>query len=373
MNLYDQVLLFSLQWDKIRKVEDLPKLEIFFPHFSYIVLRTEYINSASTENKTEINKYMEKTEINHCTSSEKVTESSCEYYIYFIITDYHHSEVAYTVVNRVVQLLKHVQGKSHKVVTIARETHKMLSYEFYMLFHSISGQQRAGNIQEWSKMFESNFSFNLYRLNLFSMIEQVSPDVKNINKWEAFITDFGTDVLAIRTFNKFLQKLTQNFTNFIKRCRSKNLNTYIVNKFNDIFYDKSSISKILQSTREDTDLMKYQLIEYEGTTEMRRFRTEFGSSILTSYNIKRDKNYILTNETSSKIFVLITPESNIETIKFMLSKGELLKGSILSQLLIVQPHILNLLFMTAFHDVIPDILENKITDKVRKFVTVCKS
>lgn len=40
--------------------------------------------------------------------------------------------------------------------------------------------------------------------------------------------------------------------------------------------------------------MKYQLIEYEGTTEMRRFRTEFGSSILTSYNIKRDVSIRIT-------------------------------------------------------------------------------
>lgn len=45
--------------------------------------------------------------------------------------------------------------------------------------------------------------------------------------WEAHVADFGTDVLAISTSNQSLQELTQDFINFIKRCRSTYLHTHI--------------------------------------------------------------------------------------------------------------------------------------------------
>lgn len=366
----------------------------FISTSSYIVLRTENDRSESTRNVVGSSEKGKTTGI-HIGCFSLTKELVHVYYIHYMIqkqTETLDKNYENKIVNYIIELFDYVRKRSSKDVTIFRETRGKETSEFIKLFPHVL-QQKAEDTEELCSKKISELKINARLQNLYKIeretkiIKEVPLNMNELNANDAFVADAGTDLIVVFNRSKSLKQLTTNFTQFIKRQKSRVIeNIHYVENVSNLKSSKPNFLKLFKIFNEDECISNtlekefiktkesYLLHEFSDTDGKRIFDTNKIGPI-TSDMIVAKNWYVLKNFLTEEIFLYIAPNVKIEIMRFILNQGQSYAWLYNRyKVSIVQHHALTVPFVIAFKDLMKyfkddneELLDTHIKEKLCKY------
>lgn len=361
----------------------------FVPTSSYIVLRTKCDIPESSEYEAQsFQNENEKQKKITCFPSKQIRKT-CKHYIHYLIEKDLNTSEEFSerklkkIVNYIVELYSYVENKSRYDVTIIRETFDRKSSEFIKLFPNDSTEEL--DREENSELGINNSLQKLYRFYEHNIVE-IPFSVKKLNYKDLFVVYDGTNLIVVfneRNVDQFIYKFICIMARHMG-VEHENVNcakNFYNNKKNKLFFmrlfnttDEDEFMNSVTENKRKKPEEHYRLYEFLDTDEREMFDTS-ETGPLSSDLIKAGNWYVLKNLVTRDIFLYITPNLKMDTMKFILILGQEYANKSY-KVSIVQPHKLHLSFIIAFKDFLIYMvlyegseaeLENEIKNKLCKY------